>query len=481
MDKENIILDQEPKNLIYRAYVPLYRENLSKIHTEKDGRKFRYVEGAIILDRRDVQEKMGWTDAEVSDHYTTFFEIDGFLTDVRKINYDFRHNGISTGAVGYRSWVVDDYEIQIDDKILLVRARMLSVKVYEDSMIRIKGRNGETIEDGNLLENIENGRVYTWSIEFKPVTQGTTKSGVTIYRTYHTPRISFLDVTQGIPDAGGFTLRNYLETDIINNNENKQLNSTLSLLRKFTNQKSMSTYKKGDELFRQIKAKIMSDPTEKDGKRLYTLIIDEGDETEMDEEEITRLFGKPTAKTTPKPTETKRSEENQRAWVNQTVKNKTGEFGLVIGKNTTTGADNIETSTYTIQKLNGEQVIADKIGNDYQINEGNAKKEDFEWMTADPASIIFELMKKLATTPAVRSNPENENEKAEIEAKLAEAESQLRIYKDKETATNSVQNLIKPTDSVNIRSSVDQNESANKPATTPEYDDIVRKYSPISN
>ena len=102
-------------------------------------------------------------------------------------------------------------------------------------------------------------------------------------------------------------------------------------------------------------------------------------------------------------------------------------------------------------------------------------------MTAEPGQIIFELMKKLTTTQTVRSNPENENEKAELEAKLAEAESQLRIYKDKETATNSVQNLIKPTDSVNIRSSVDQNESANKPATTPEYDDIVRKYSPISN
>jgi len=480
MDKENIIHNQEPNSLIYRAYVPLHRENLSKLHTEKDGRKFRYVEGAVVLDRRDVQEKMGWTDQEVSDHYTTFFEINGFLTDVRKINYDFRHQGISTGAVGYRSWVVDDYEIEIDDKILLVRARMLSVKVYEDSMIRIKGRNGETIEDGNLLENIENGRVYTWSIEFKPVTQGTTKSGVTIYRTYHTPRISFLDVTQGIPDAGGFTLRNYLETNIINNNENKQLNSTLSLLRKFTNQKSMSIYKKGDELSRQIKCRVMSDFTEKDSKILYTVIIDEGEETEMDETELERMFGKPTAETTPKSTETKRSEENQRAWVNQTVKNKIGEFGLVTAKTSTVGADSIETSTYTIQKLNGEQVIVDKIGNNYQITEGNAEKEDFEWMTAEPGQIIFELMKKLTTAQTVRSNPENEKEKAELEAKLTEAESQLRIYKDKETATNSVQNLIKPTDSVNIHSSVDQNESANKPAEM-SYEDLLRKYPTTTN
>lgn len=208
----------ESGNIVYRAYLPLHRENVSNLHTETDGRKYRIVTGAIVVDRRAVQREMGWSDKEASDHFTTFFDVEGILTDVRNVNFDFRHNGISTGAKGSRSWVVDDYEIEIDSKVLKVPARMLEVKVYEDSKIRFKGRNGETIEDGNLLEAIENGRVFTWSIEFKPVTQGTTRSGITVYRTYHTPRISFLDVTQGIPDAGNFSLRNFLTDELINNN-----------------------------------------------------------------------------------------------------------------------------------------------------------------------------------------------------------------------------------------------------------------------
>jgi hypothetical protein len=218
---QEIIVDQEPSGIIYRAYLPFFRDNVSSLKTDDEGRKYRVVEGAIIVDRRSIQEQMGWTDEDVSDHFTTLWEVDGFLTDVRKINFDFRHNGISTGAIGERSWKVDDYEIQIDDKILKVPARMLAVRVYEDNQIRIKGKNGETIEDGSLLTNIENGRVFTWSVGFKPVRQMTTRSGLTLFKTYHTPRISFLDVTQGIPDAGGFTLRSYLEDNLINNQTNQ--------------------------------------------------------------------------------------------------------------------------------------------------------------------------------------------------------------------------------------------------------------------
>lgn len=220
---QEIIVDQEPSGIIYRAYLPFFRDNVSSLKTDDEGRKYRVVEGAIIVDRRSIQEQMGWADEDVSDHFTTLWDVEGFLTDVRKINFDFRHNGISTGAEGEKSWVVQDYEIQIDDKILKVPARMLAVRVYEDNQIRIKGKNGETIEDGSLLTNIENGRVFTWSVEFKPVRQMTTRSGLTVFKTYHTPRISFLDVTQGIPDAGGFILRSYLKDDLINNQNNMQI------------------------------------------------------------------------------------------------------------------------------------------------------------------------------------------------------------------------------------------------------------------
>jgi polyhydroxyalkanoate synthesis regulator phasin len=224
LEKETIVIDS-PSEIIFRAYVPFFRENVSSLKTDDEGRKYRVVEGAIIIDRRAVQEQMGWTDEDVSDHFTTLWEVDGFLTDVRKINFDFRHNGISTGAEGERSWVVNDYEVQIDDKVLKVRARMLAVRVYEDSQIRIKGKNGETIEDGGLLTNIENGRVFTWSVEFKPVRQFTTRGGLTVFKTYHTPRISFLDVTQGIPDAGGFTLRNFFNPVLIKIKNNIMLDN----------------------------------------------------------------------------------------------------------------------------------------------------------------------------------------------------------------------------------------------------------------
>lgn len=217
LENEAVVIDS-PSEVIFRAYVPFFRENVSSLKTDDEGRKYRVVEGAIIVDRRAVQEQMGWTDEDASDHFTTLWEVDGFLTDIRKVNFDFRHNGLSTGAVGERSWVVDDYEVQIDDKVLKVRARMIAVRVYEDNQIRIKGKNGETIEDGNLLANIENGRVFTWSVRFAPVRQYTTRSGLTVFKTYHTPEISFLDITQGIPDAGGFTLRSFLQDTIIKNN-----------------------------------------------------------------------------------------------------------------------------------------------------------------------------------------------------------------------------------------------------------------------
>jgi hypothetical protein len=206
----------ETSNIIYRAYIPFNRQSFSELHTDNNGRQYRIAYGAIIVDRRSVQEQMGWSDDEASDHFTTFFEVDGLLTDVRKTNFDFRHNGLSTGAEGLKSYVVDDYPIEIDNKVLKVKARMLEVKVYTDSMLRIIDNSGKTVEDGNLLEALENGRIKTWSIEFRPVSQGTTRSGVTIYRTYHTPRISFLDVTQGIPDASIDGLRAF-NVEKINN------------------------------------------------------------------------------------------------------------------------------------------------------------------------------------------------------------------------------------------------------------------------
>lgn len=215
--EETIILDKESPNIVFRAYVPFARESLSELHTDEDGRKYRIAYGPILVDRRAIQEKMGWSDDEAADHFTTFFEIDGLVTDVRKVNFDFRHNGISTGAEGFRSYVVKDYKIEIGDQVLEVPARILEVKVFEDSRLRIKDDTGRTVEDGDLLTGLQNGRIKSWSIEFKPLKQATTRSGTTIYRTYHTPRISFLDVTQGIPDASIDGLRSYLSEEEVNN------------------------------------------------------------------------------------------------------------------------------------------------------------------------------------------------------------------------------------------------------------------------
>ena len=206
-------------NIVFRCLVPLSSRSLSgKWHTDDTGKRYKLVEGAIIVDRRAVQEQMGWSDKDASDHFKTLWSVKGMLTDVRVVNFDFRHNGINTGAKGERSWVIDDYEVHIDDKILKVPARMLSVRVYEDNYLYVKGNNGETLQDGNLLEAIENGRVFSWSVEFVPVRQARTESGLIEFLSYHTPNIAFLDITQGIPDAGNFTLRSFEQITPINNN-----------------------------------------------------------------------------------------------------------------------------------------------------------------------------------------------------------------------------------------------------------------------
>lgn len=215
-------------NIVFRCLVPLSSRSLNgKWHTDDTGKRYKLIEGAIIVDRRAVQEQMGWTDHEVSDHFTTLWRVTGMLTDARMINFDFRHNGINTGAKGERSWVVDDYEVQIDDKILKVPARMLSVKVYEDNFIYVIGNNGETLKDGNLLESIENGRVFSWSVEFKPVHQKTSRAGITEFVSYHTPNIAFLDITPGIPDAGNFVLRSFEQITTNNNNNNNNMQITI--------------------------------------------------------------------------------------------------------------------------------------------------------------------------------------------------------------------------------------------------------------
>ena len=224
MTKEKVLnqttlIVEAPSNIIYRAYAPFLRESVSGWHTEGN-RRYKIVEGAMLVDRRAIQEQMGWTDQEASDEFTTFWNVRGLLSDVTNVCFDFRHNNISTGAKGLRSWVVDDYEIQLDDKILKVPARMIQIKVYEDSRIRLKGKNGETIDDGSLLESLENGRIFTLSVQFSPKTQSTSrKSGLTVFESYYTPYISFLDVAQGVPDAGKLTLRSFLnEEKIINQN-----------------------------------------------------------------------------------------------------------------------------------------------------------------------------------------------------------------------------------------------------------------------
>jgi len=216
-------------NIVFRCLVPLSSRSLSgKWHVGDTGKRYKLVEGAIIVDRRAVQEQMGWSDKEASDHFKTLWSVKGMLTDVRVVKFDFRHNGINTGAKGERSWVIDDYEVHIDDKVLKVPARMLSVRVYEDNYLYVKGNNGETLQDGNLLEAIENGRVFSWSVEFIPVRQARTESGLVEFLSYHTPNIAFLDITQGIPDAGNFTMRSF-EQIILDNNNNMQTTNTRGL------------------------------------------------------------------------------------------------------------------------------------------------------------------------------------------------------------------------------------------------------------
>ena len=177
------------------------------MHIEKEtGRKFKIVSGPIIVDRRPLIKQANWTLRKVADYQGHIIDLDGYLTDVSTAIFDFNHNNKSTGAKGLKTYNIDNYPIKIDDKEYLVKAKILEVKVYEDNMIPVE-IDGK-IENIPLLEQIQKGLVSSWSIQLsadwediEKMEGSDTEKEILIIKNYRTPYISFLNVSQGIPDA----------------------------------------------------------------------------------------------------------------------------------------------------------------------------------------------------------------------------------------------------------------------------------------
>lgn len=205
----------------------------------EDGKEYKDLVGPMLADRMQLIEEGILTEEEAADHFATFFDLDGLLTDPKSVQIDFRHKGVSTGAELIDTWIEEDYPIRIKDKDVKIRVRMAKVRVYKNNRLYITDKNDMTVDDGSAYDAVVSGRVRTWSVEFRPVTQATTTGGLTVFRSYHLVYLSLLDVAQGVPDARIDSIRE------------------LKLTKKQrTTDTSINTYSMNDEIIKLLQEKM---------------------------------------------------------------------------------------------------------------------------------------------------------------------------------------------------------------------------------
>lgn len=366
------------------------------------------------------------------DRYNTIINPRGFVGTPSTTSIFYNHGGAGTGAVLKNVRVEVNYatgEFVNGNELIIPECCVGEIHVPKEAQLNFRAKDGTVQSAGNLYQAMLSNHSNKVSVGFHPISGKIIENGK---ETTYNLRSSVMNTefNQKLKSGfhGEYTQWELPELSVLDVNSG-QANSKIKRIRSFeNNQNSMSKFKKGDELSRQRKAKIMSDSNEKDGKKFYSVRIDDDEETEIDEDELTRIFGNPKAKEVEKvenEAETPKAKDEQK---------------LPIKK--------------------------ERDGEDLRVTDLENKIESLSQKILEPTS---KNSKEIEL--------ESENKKEDLESRFSKMETELRLYKQKDAGEDLVQNLTKITDSVNIRKSVDQNESANKPATKPTYEDLLRKYS----
>lgn len=231
------------------------------------------------------------------DRYNTKINHSGFLGTPSTTSVYYNHGGVGTGATLHNVRKVENYatgEFVNNQEVILPEACIGEIYVPKTAQLNYRAQDGQVRSSGSLYEAMVKKQINKVSVGFNPIEGKITENGkITIYNL----RSSKLNkefhrlIKQGL--QAEYTLWELLELSVLDINSG-QANSKTKRIRSLenNNQPTMSKFKKGDELSRQVKAKINSDPTEKEGKFTYRVMIDDAEESEIDEDELERMFGK---------------------------------------------------------------------------------------------------------------------------------------------------------------------------------------------
>jgi len=149
------------------------------------------------------------------DTYNTWINPEGMDSPVELAVVDFRHTRINTGAF------LQNKRLQ---KINGVNTLVADIIVPKSAMLRIKGRNGETVEDGNAYDAVKSGRIMGVSIEFDPDPYPehtrTDRNGRIYYEKWRLSRVTLLDQPPSQDSAFILAKKNFRVSGLDNDDEN---------------------------------------------------------------------------------------------------------------------------------------------------------------------------------------------------------------------------------------------------------------------
>ena len=135
------------------------------------------------------------------DKYNTIINPEGCVTDFRNVVVDFRHSRISTGA-RLTNKRVENVTLDTGE---IVRALLGDIEVFEDSQLRLRDpQTGQTRDDGNAYQAIDNGRILSVSVDFAPIKESIWKNEITgtiEYKRWSLNCLSMLDIPAGQEDS----------------------------------------------------------------------------------------------------------------------------------------------------------------------------------------------------------------------------------------------------------------------------------------
>jgi hypothetical protein len=193
--------------------------------------------------------------SDKTDRFNTIINPGGCITDYRNVTVDFNHQGIESGAELKNKRIE---AVTLDDGSK-VRALVGDIYIYPTTRLAARDKNGREYEVMNAIEAIDNKWIKSVSVDFLPYKQSTnTRTGVTTFTEWGLTCLSLLNIVPGQEDS-----------------------FIINITRKLSMQ-----YNEGDQIRITMPGKI-KEVTEQQGKRMFSIELEMGNEIEMDEESMT--------------------------------------------------------------------------------------------------------------------------------------------------------------------------------------------------